>query len=83
MEDRISIFCATDENYASVCGIMVSSLIANNTGVDVYILVENPLHKSHRKKFERLNGCNDSKIIFVQLDRGISYTDSLFLSIIH
>lgn len=56
MEDTINIFCATDNNYAPYCGIMLTSLFESNKDCHfvVYIFQDGSVTEENVKKYERL-----------------------------
>lgn len=78
-KDRISIFCATDENYIPYCGIMLISLFENNRQNDIDIYVLSSI-KNEKKKEELLNlaqSYNQSK----RLVRCMFYMDCNFFQL--
>ena len=70
MKERITILCATDDGYAPYCGIMLTSLFENNRDreIRVFVLVDKPLLKKHRKRFRKLSDRYGSEINFVLMD---------------
>lgn len=70
MNSEFNIVCATDDNYAPYCGIMLTSVLANNTGrtISVYILIDKPLLTNHQRKFKRLSEKYNSSISFIEVD---------------
>ena len=65
--NRINIICATDDNYAPYCGVMLTSLFENNKErrVNVYILIgtslsvqnEDNLYKTAKKYGQEIQFC--------------------------
>lgn len=61
--DTINILCATDDNYAPYCGIMLTSLLENSKDcqVQVYVFLGGLLSPKNKKKLIALEGkykCN-------------------------
>lgn len=54
--ETINILCATDENYAPYCGIMLTSLFESNKDCrfDVFVFLNHDFSEINRKKFLRL-----------------------------
>ena len=84
MGSKISIVCATDDNYVPYCGIMLTSVFDNNkdSEIEVYILIDKPLSVSNCRRIERLSRHYHQKIHLVMVDnsfvaqfptRGMSY----------
>ncbi len=60
--ERINILCATDNNYAPYCGIMLTSLFESNRdcGFNVFVFVDGCLSNANQKKYKKLEqryGC--------------------------
>lgn len=55
-QKRINITCATDDNYAPYCGVMLTSVFENhkNCEVHVYILIDNLLRSDNQRSFAEL-----------------------------
>ena len=70
-DSRISIVCATDDNYAPYCGIMLTSVLENhkNREVSAFILVDKPLKEEHQKRFRQLSEKYKAGIDFILVDR--------------
>ena len=70
-DSRIAIVCATDDNYAPYCGIMLTSVLENNRDreVSAYILIDKPLLEIHQKRFKQLSDKYSSGIEFVMVDK--------------
>lgn len=68
----MNIACATDNNYAPYCGIMLTSLFENNKNhsFSVYILSQG-LSEEHCSKFDTLAKRYNSEIIIVEIDNTI------------
>ena len=49
--ERINILCATDNNYAPYCGIMLTSLFESNRdcGFNVFVFVDGCLSNANQK----------------------------------
>lgn len=69
MNGKIHILCATDENYASQCGIMLTSILLNNVNIDVYVLISNPLSQRNMKRFRLLQHKYKAKINFIYVNK--------------
>lgn len=71
MKERMHIVCATDNNYAALCGIMLSSLLENNMHrpISVYILTDG-LKPGHCKRLKSLaeSGKYDAEINICVID---------------
>ena len=70
-DSRISIVCATDDNYAPYCGIMLTSVLENhkNREVSAFVLVDKPLKEEHQRKFKLLSEKYKAGIDFILVDR--------------
>lgn len=81
MIDKIKhISCATDDNYAQHCGVMLCSLFENNQGscYTVHILMNRAtLNEENREKLRRLVEHYGSKCVFHHVDttklKGVQY----------
>lgn len=69
MSKTIHILCATDDNYASQCGIMLTSVLHNNANVDIYVMISNPLSKRNMRRFNALQHKFNAKITFLDVDK--------------
>ena len=67
----INIVCATDNNYAPYCGIMLTSVFENNRdrGVSAYILLDKPLEEKEQRRFKRLSKKYGAQIHYVLVDK--------------
>jgi len=67
------VLCATDQNYVSYCGIMITSLFENNRDIDlyVYIITDSPLTLKSLHKFDKLASKYNQHIEFVSVDKSI------------
>ena len=67
MSEKINILCATDDNYATYCGVMLTSLFENNHDreVEVYIMVSAELQEVNRNKIDSLSKKYGGKINWV------------------
>ncbi|MBR2210295.1 MAG: glycosyltransferase family 8 protein [Bacteroidales bacterium] len=70
-DSRIAIVCATDDNYAPYCGIMLTSVLENNKDreVSAYILIDKPLQEIQQKRFKQLSDKYSARIEFVMVDK--------------
>lgn len=70
MKESINILCATDNNYAPYCGIMLTSLFESNKGsrFDVYVFADGDISKTNVKKFDKLGGEYGNAIHLVPID---------------
>ena len=70
-DSRIAIVCATDDNYAPYCGVMLTSVLENNKDRDVsaYILMDKPLQEKQQKRFNQLSDKYGARIEFVMVDK--------------
>ena len=70
-KSKIAIVCATDDNYAPFCGIMLTSVFENNRDRDVtaYILMDKPLQERQQKRFKQLSDQYGAGIEFVMVDK--------------
>ena len=67
---RIAIVCATDDNYAPYCGVMLTSVLVNNKDRDVvaFVLIDKPLSEKNQQRFEMLSNRFGAKITFISVD---------------
>lgn len=70
-DSRIAIVCATDDNYAPYCGVMLTSVFENNKDRDVtaFVLMDKPLQEKQQKKFKQLADKYGTGIEFVMVDK--------------
>lgn len=70
MKETIIILCATDNNYAPYCGIMLSSVFENNRDSEVkaYVLIDKPMDRRNTNRFDRLAKKFGGSIVFVMVD---------------
>ena len=80
MEDIINILCATDNNYAPFCGIMLTSLFESNKDChfDVYVLIDNDVSTLSRNKFSKLGEKYGNGVNLMTVDNSILYTKTKF-----
>jgi len=71
IDPRMAIVCATDDNYAPYCGIMLTSVLENHKDREVlaYVLIDKPLQEMHQKRFKQLSEEYKAKIDFILVDR--------------
>lgn len=69
MKSIINILCATDSNYAALCGIMLTSLFENNKNstFNIYILTDG-ITNEDQKKLERLTSSNNADLSIIKLN---------------
>jgi len=62
--ETINILCATDDNYAPYCGIMLTSLFENNKDCHfvVYVLVDGSLSNKNKRKYAELEKKYDCQV---------------------
>ena len=62
----MNILCATDDNYAPYCGVMLTSFLENHKAfhTEVYIIVKNSLKEE--KRLRRLEERYDVKVNIVE-----------------
>lgn len=68
INEHIHILCATDGNYASNCGIMLTSVFENNPSADAYVLVSEQLSKDTIKRYKKIQKKYHTTITFVEVD---------------
>lgn len=70
MKDTINILCATDANYAALCGIMLTSLLRNNldSRINIFILTEG-ISKEDNDKYYNLEKIYNTKINLLQIEK--------------
>lgn len=68
--ETINILCATDDNYAPYCGIMLTSLFENNKDChfDVFVFVSDDISKVNKTKFEKLVQKYRNDIVLITID---------------
>lgn len=71
LEEKIHILCATDNNYASQCGIMLTSVLYNNPDIDVYVLVSSPLSARNLRRFNELQRIFKTDIYFITVSEDL------------
>ena len=87
MEDTINILCATDNNYAPYCGIMLTSLFDNNKDCHfvVYIFEDGSVVEENVEKYQRLASKFGNEIVLKTIDenllKGFPINDNLHITI--
>lgn len=73
MEEPIYILCATDDNYAPYCGIMLTSLFESNLDYDfsVYVLVNGDFSSQNKRKYKMLEEKYGNKVNLVTMDESL------------
>lgn len=69
----INIVCATDDNYAPYCGVMLTSVFENNKEREIhaYILLDTPLSGENQAKFEQLSQTYNASIDYCYVDHSL------------
>lgn len=69
----INIVCATDDNYAPYCGVMLTSVFENNKGreLNAYVLIDKPLSEVNQKKLGWLTQSYQAKINYCLVDNQV------------
>lgn len=69
----INITCATDDNYVPYCGVMLTSVFENHKDrdVNVYIMIDKPLHEANQKKFAQLAKRYHQHIHYCMVDKSM------------
>ena len=67
---QIAIVCATDDNYAPYCGIMLTSVFENNKDrkISAFILIDKPLKEKQQRRFKKLSKEYGAEINFIIVD---------------
>lgn len=70
VNETINILCATDDNYAPYCGIMLTSLFESNRNrsIEVWVLMDGDITNRNRLKFEKLQQKYSNEIHLVEVD---------------
>lgn len=66
----INILCATDNNFAPYCGIMLTSLLENNreNNICIYLLVDETFSTTEQKKYMQLTTKHNQQLHIVTVD---------------
>ena len=69
-DTHISVLCATDNNYAPYCGIMLTSLFESNKDCrfQVFVFVDGVVSESNSRKFRGLGEKYNSEVNLVNID---------------
>ena len=69
-KEIVSILCATDNNYAPCCGVMLSSVFESNrdSRVMAYVLIDKPMDRWNTSRFAKLAQKYESSIVFVMVN---------------
>lgn len=87
MEDAINILCATDNNYAPYCGIMLTSLFDSNKDCHfvVYIFEDGSVAKENVDKYQRLAKKYGNEVVLKTIDenmvKGFPLKDNTYITI--
>ncbi len=70
LSERINILCATDNNYAPYCGIMLTSLFESNRDCQfkVFVFVDGSLSDANQKKYKTLEQKYDCEFVLMTID---------------
>ena len=70
LSEKINILCATDNNYAPYCGIMLTSLFESNRDCrfKVFVFVDGCLSETNQKKYKRLGQRYDCEVNLMIID---------------
>ena len=85
--ETINILCATDENYAPYCGIMLTSLFESNKDCYfvVYIFQDGSVTEVNVRKYERLAEKYGNEIVLKTIDesvvKGFSIDENSYITI--
>lgn len=71
--ETINILCATDNNYAPYCGIMLTSLFESNKDCHfvVYVFEDGSVTKTNAEKYQRLSKKYGNEILFRTIEGGL------------
>ena len=71
--ETINILCATDENYAPYCGIMLTSLFYSNRDChfNVYVFIDGDFSETNKKKYYRLGQKYKNTINLMKIDNSM------------
>lgn len=71
--ETINILCATDNNYAPYCGIMLTSLFESNNDCtfSVYVLVNGDFSSQNKRKYKMLEKKYQNKVSLVEVDESL------------
>lgn len=68
--NRIEILCATDDNYAALCGIMLTSLFESNRNEKIHVhILTGALSADNQKKYEQLAKQYNVEIDVLEVDQ--------------
>lgn len=70
MKKTINILCATDDNYAPYCGIMLTSLFESNkeSQFEVYVFLDGDLSNRNIAKFRKLEQLYGNRVLLMTID---------------
>ena len=68
--EKINVLCATDNNYAPYCGIMLTSLFESNRDCRfvVFVFVDGYLTDANQKKYKVLEQKYDCEVNLMTID---------------
>ena len=70
-QQSLNILCATDDYYVPYCGVMLTSLFDSNSDkdVNVFVIIDKPLSKANKNRFQRLSARYGQTIEYVMIDK--------------
>lgn len=69
-KNRIDILCATDDNYAALCGIMLTSLFKSNRNEEIHVhIFTGALSADNQKKYDTLARLYNAEINVIEVDQ--------------
>lgn len=69
MTEKVYVLCATDENYAPYCGVMLTSVFENTPNAEAFVFLSNSLSKQNQKKYQQLEKQYNTSIHFIVVDK--------------
>ena len=72
-KEPISILCATDDNYAPYCGIMLTSLLMSNPHhqFEIYVMVDGSLSEVNMRKYRKLENKYGCHVSLITIDNSV------------
>lgn len=71
MKEKINVLCATDNNFAPYCGVMLTSVFENTPNADAFVFISDCISEDNKRKFHQMESKYGSIINFVEVDRSI------------
>ena len=69
MAEKVYVLCATDENYAPYCGVMLTSVFENTPNAEAFVFISNSLSELNKKRYQQLEEQYDTSIHFIVVDK--------------